>query len=1160
MKNNIYYLILLALFLNAQLNAQKAPQIVPPAPNAAALAQYADIPISKYSGVPNISIPIYSINTGGYQLPISVSYHASGIKAQQEASSVGLGWALNAGGVITRQIRGIEDFYYYSLGDKHGFITAPPLPTFGDEWGLPVPNLCGALYIPFIPNSVLTPYIDFSCSPQILSDGTWGGGFPMGTVLFGGFLNAYYKADTESDLYSFNFGSYSGKFVVNKDGSTVLFSPESGIIIKVLDSTSWQATTPDGTIYKFTKKEYTTPQSFSQDHYGTNLPFIAESNQGDRYISSWYLSEILLTNGENINFNYTELNTDSFNYGSINVNRIEQIVDNRFGYGANCTTNMIAQEAERLISSNLQYSKSSSKNNNEFYLKNISWNEGTVNFSYSDRADIDTQGSILSQKLDVISVKKLDGTQLYNTDGTEISNIKFNYSYFNNQDSNEVYNFLSLRLKLDLLTIDDKKYGFNYINPNALPKKYSNSTDHWGYFNDKPNLSNITQTDINGTTYKVPHFIPEMLVVDSNYYPQAKFYEGANRDSNPTVLTNGMLSSIQYPTKGLVSFEYEPNDFEFNININTTSFGLLKYSDKFEDNSISVINKAIVSYLSGYPGPSPNPTFTLTKTTKVALEFQYFPGGQQHLPISTAGVFGSIERIDGAGTFLKTFPYIIGTISKKYNEEIELVPGTYRIATSNTYYYTTQGSAKYTIEKDLPSSKKIIGGGVRIKKIISEKNTKEFYYTQENDITRTSGLLLVEPHYGYISLNKFNCFTTLTRESSPDVSSSESGAIVGYSCVKESVSGQGESSNIVSKYKNRPEFRNRGSNIPAIPIFDNGLLLEELYQNNTRTVFKKTYNYVNALIKRYELYDTYFMRIRFDFNQYTQINYYRIMPEWWKLTSETTQNYFYDTLGTPSTVSNQIDYEYNVNNFQVNKTTTTDSKGQVIIQKTTFPTDYNTTIYNQMVSRNSTSQPIETITLTEGKVTQAKLNTFKSIQLYPDGEIQIGFVPEYVYSFNATNSPTEATFAKYDGLSPSIAFYKEDVHYNFYDLRANPSEIITNGINTYSYLWGYNQNHPVAKIENASQAQIAALNLNMTLINDSATTDSAMQAELQKSRTGLPNAMVTTYTYKPLIGVSTITDPKGDTITYTYDSFGRLQNVKDKTGNILSENEYHYKN
>jgi len=141
----------------------------------------------------------------------------------------------------------------------------------------------------------------------------------------------------------------------------------------------------------------------------------------------------------------------------------------------------------------------------------------------------------------------------------------------------------------------------------------------------------------------------------------------------------------------------------------------------------------------------------------------------------------------------------------------------------------------------------------------------------------------------------------------------------------------------------------------------------------------------------------------------------------------------------------------------------------------------------------------------------------------------------------------------------SSALENKIVYHN-YDNKGNPTEIsMENGVHI-AYIWGYNQTQPVAKIENATQAQITALSLNMTLINNSATTDAAMQAELQKIRTGLPNAMVSTYTYIPLVGISTITDPKGDTITYTYDSFGRLQNVKDKDGNILSENEYHYKN
>jgi YD repeat-containing protein len=53
--------------------------------------------------------------------------------------------------------------------------------------------------------------------------------------------------------------------------------------------------------------------------------------------------------------------------------------------------------------------------------------------------------------------------------------------------------------------------------------------------------------------------------------------------------------------------------------------------------------------------------------------------------------------------------------------------------------------------------------------------------------------------------------------------------------------------------------------------------------------------------------------------------------------------------------------------------------------------------------------------------------------------------------------------------------------------------------------------------------------------------------------------MITTYTYKPLVGVTSSTDPRGYTITYNYDTFGRLINVKDADGNLMSENEYHYR-
>ena len=53
--------------------------------------------------------------------------------------------------------------------------------------------------------------------------------------------------------------------------------------------------------------------------------------------------------------------------------------------------------------------------------------------------------------------------------------------------------------------------------------------------------------------------------------------------------------------------------------------------------------------------------------------------------------------------------------------------------------------------------------------------------------------------------------------------------------------------------------------------------------------------------------------------------------------------------------------------------------------------------------------------------------------------------------------------------------------------------------------------------------------------------------------------MISTYTYSPLIGMTSQTDPNGVTTYYEYDSFGRLQYVKDDQGNILKMYDYHYR-
>lgn len=69
-----------------------------------------------------------------------------------------------------------------------------------------------------------------------------------------------------------------------------------------------------------------------------------------------------------------------------------------------------------------------------------------------------------------------------------------------------------------------------------------------------------------------------------------------------------------------------------------------------------------------------------------------------------------------------------------------------------------------------------------------------------------------------------------------------------------------------------------------------------------------------------------------------------------------------------------------------------------------------------------------------------------------------------------------------------------------------------------------------------------------------------LKAVLNTLRTTFPNALVTTYTYKPMVGVSSVTDENGKTTTYEYDTFNRLATVKDYLGNILKEYHYNFTN
>jgi YD repeat-containing protein len=186
-----------------------------------------------------------------------------------------------------------------------------------------------------------------------------------------------------------------------------------------------------------------------------------------------------------------------------------------------------------------------------------------------------------------------------------------------------------------------------------------------------------------------------------------------------------------------------------------------------------------------------------------------------------------------------------------------------------------------------------------------------------------------------------------------------------------------------------------------------------------------------------------------------------------------------------------------------------------------------------MVQKHILSPVIETATLVNGTQTKKTVTNFYS----PTSGV---FVPQTIEN-KTGNNPQEviASFNRYDNAGHILE-----------QQRANNVKEV--------YLWGYHSRYPVAKILNTT-IDIASTYITQSVL-DGATgngDDVSLRAHLNNLR-NIPGTLVETYTYKPLIGLSSSTDANGRTSYYEYDGFGRLAYIRDKDNNILKKFCYNY--
>lgn len=116
MSRIIIYTLILVIAGNLTTEAQNRNQplfdkktMTPTSPEMALLGRFGDVPIGHYTGTANISVPIYNIKFDDFELPIVINYHNSGVKVEDQATNVGLGWSLEPGGAIIQQVNGRGD-------------------------------------------------------------------------------------------------------------------------------------------------------------------------------------------------------------------------------------------------------------------------------------------------------------------------------------------------------------------------------------------------------------------------------------------------------------------------------------------------------------------------------------------------------------------------------------------------------------------------------------------------------------------------------------------------------------------------------------------------------------------------------------------------------------------------------------------------------------------------------------------------------------------------------------------------------------------------------------------------------------------------------------------------------------------------------------------
>ena len=452
------------------------PVVIPPSPAAAALFHDIDVPIDYYTGVQKLSIPLYTIKLGSLQVPINLHYRATGIKVEEDAGWTGLGWDLDAGGAVGRSIIGWPD-EDLNIGYRR---TAQFL-------GMPAPGDLNAV------DAWFTNFSEDTCDQYNLS---------LGKTM-----------EMTPDDYFINICGNSARLFFDQNAQPYL-SPYKPWKITGNEAAGYTVVTDDGTIYvlQLAENSTNTVETLPTDDHSTPVT-------GN---TSWYLTQIISANKtDTINLSYKAVSYTVPTYiPTESMSLPWTTATSPCGVGTPSGDHTWTYVTHAVTG---------------YVISNISTRNQRVDFISSEsRIDIPDSTKGLPYKLDGINV-------YFTSAGSPdvlLKSFLFNYDYYNSGDSASMQ-----RLRLLSMTESDptgnlvENYSFTY-HDSVLPAKTSMAQDLWGYYNGK-----------DGNSTMIPSFTGN----------NGQIVTLADRSVDTTKAGLGLLTSIRYPTGGTTSFEYESN-------------------------------------------------------------------------------------------------------------------------------------------------------------------------------------------------------------------------------------------------------------------------------------------------------------------------------------------------------------------------------------------------------------------------------------------------------------------------------------------------------------------------------------------------------------------------------------------------------------------------